>query len=170
MILSAETIRRLQPVSPFCERTVQRGMSYGLSLAGYDVRAKIEYHARTLVGSTGAYLCPGSGESCLLRPGGFMLVTTLEYFTMPVNVVAFVHDKSTWARRGLSIPPVVLEPGWKGHLTLALRNFGPEALSIVNGDPIAQIVFHELDNNAGPGYTGKYQGQGPEPVPARTED
>ncbi len=167
MILSAATLRRLQPVQPFCERTVHRGMSYGVSLAGYDVRVDFP----RVNGDWPAHgtFSPEFGHGRLIPTGGFLLAATLEHFIIPVNVVAFVHDKSTWARRGLSLPPVVLEPGWRGHLTLALRNFGPEALSIFAGDPIAQIVFHELDSSDGPGYTGKYQGQGPEPTPARIE-
>ena len=38
MILPAQTIRRIKPVSPFCERTRYNGMTFGLGPAGYDVR------------------------------------------------------------------------------------------------------------------------------------
>lgn len=168
MILSAETLRRLQPVLPFCERQVRRGMSYGLSLAGYDVRVSLPKDAPRQL-SQGFTWSPEYGHGRTLSVGGFMLAATVEEFTIPRGVVAFVHDKSTWARCGLSLPPVVLEPGWRGHLTLALRNFGPVALPIFDGDPIAQIVFHALDSDAGPGYIGKYANQGPTPTEARFE-
>jgi dCTP deaminase len=166
MILSAATLRRIQPVVPFVERTVHRGMSYGLSLAGYDVRVNIEdrqypYSLHTM--------SPEFGRGLMIPRTAMVLVATLEEFYIPTNVVGIVHNKSTWVRRGLVVPSVVLEPGWRGFLTLALRNGGNELLSIFNGDPIAQVVFHELDSNDGAGYTGKYQGQGPDPTPARTE-
>ena len=35
-VLSAQTIRKRGIVTPFCERSVAHGMSYGLSIAGYD--------------------------------------------------------------------------------------------------------------------------------------
>lgn len=166
MILSAATLRRLQPVSPFCERTVHRGMSYGVSLAGYDVRARIEDrhypHALTT-------MAPKYGRGIIVPPNTTVLVATVETFTIPTRAVGIAHNKSTWARQGLIVPSVVLEPGWCGFLTLALSNLGTELVSVFDGDPIAQIVFHELDSDAGPGYSGKYQGQGPEPTGARSE-
>ena len=38
----------------------------------------------------------------LLRPGGFTLASTLEEFDMPADLLGIVHDKWTWARRGLA--------------------------------------------------------------------
>ena len=38
MILPAQAIRKIKPVSPFCERTCHNGMTFGLGPAGYDVR------------------------------------------------------------------------------------------------------------------------------------
>ena len=38
MIVSGQTLRRVQPVSPFCERTRYNGVTYGVGPAGYDVR------------------------------------------------------------------------------------------------------------------------------------
>jgi len=40
MILSAQSIRKIQPVTPFVERGTVRGRSYGLSVAGYDIRVE----------------------------------------------------------------------------------------------------------------------------------
>lgn len=166
MILSANTLRRRRPVHPFCERTLHRGLSYGVSLAGYDVRARIEDRHYP---SAMATFSPEYGRGIVVPPGATVLVCTVEVFTMPTDVVGIAHNKSTWARQGLMVPSVVLEPGWCGFLTVALSNLGTESVSVFNGDPIAQIVFHELDSSNGPGYTGKYQDQGPEPTPARAE-
>ena len=38
MIVSGQTLRRVQPVSPFCERTRYNGVTYGVGPAGCDVR------------------------------------------------------------------------------------------------------------------------------------
>lgn len=136
-------------LSPFCERTVEHGMSFGLSCAGYDVRCK---------------------QQIVLPPRGFALGSTVERFVMPNDVVAIVHDKSTWARRGLSVYNTVIESGWIGWLTIELANHGPETLFISAGDPIAQVLFHKLAAPVQAVYCGKYNNQPDEPVPARDED
>lgn len=149
MILPAQTIRKLQPITPFHERTVHNGMSFGLSHAGYDVRI---------------------AESVPLSPfTPFSLASTMEHFDIPNDVIAFVHDKSTWARRGLSLFNTVIEPGWRGYLTLELVYNGTQALWIQAGDPIAQIVFMRLEEPTDAPYTGKYQNQCAGAVPAIME-
>lgn len=148
MILSAERIRELRPLSPFCERTIHNGKSYGVSYAGYDIRIK---------------------QDIFLRCGDFSLASTVEHFQMPAGVIAIVHDKSTWARRGLSVFNTVIEPGWCGWLTLELKNQHHENhISIAAGDPIAQVIFHRIDGDAEQ-YSGKYQDQPDQPVEAVME-
>lgn len=148
MILPGQVIRDLKPVEPFRERTVRNGMSYGLSHAGYDVRI---------------------AEDLFLEPGGFSLGSTVEKFDMPDDVVGFVHDKSTWARRGLSLFNTVIEPGWRGWLTLELVNQSKVPLIIRAFDPIAQIIFMRTEEPVEKSYTGKYQDQEQGPQTAREE-
>ena len=136
-------------VSPFSERTVESGKTFGLSAAGYDVRVVV-----------------GLGNVLKLSPGGFVLAATMEHFCMPRDVIGMVHDKSSWARKGLAVQNTVIEPGWRGFLTLELTNHGEDDLFVVTGDPIAQIVFQFLDTPTEQPYTGKYQDQkyGPQPA------
>lgn len=160
MILSGQTIRDFcvppiglsgldEPmIKPFTERGVQNGMSYGLSVAGYDVRIR---------------------ESFTLKPGEFKLASIMEYLDMPSDIVGLVHDKSTWARRGLSLFNTVIEPGWKGYLTVELMNFSDDLLTFESGDPIAQILFLRTDQPCEKPYAGKYQNQEAAPVAARNE-
>ncbi len=143
--LSGITLRtRKEIITPFVERTSHQGFTYGLSHAGYDVRIR---------------------ECLILKPHEFRLASTIEHFNMPLDLVAKVHDKSTWARRGLSLFNTVIEPGWRGYLTLELCNKSDMELWIDAGMPIAQILFDKLDQPA-VGYTGKYQDQGACPVSA----
>ncbi len=156
-ILSSQTIktwcRGPHPmVYPFHERTVVNGKTFGLGSAGYDVRVVL-----------------GIGTVVKLLPGGFILAATQERFIMPPNVIGFVHDKSSWARKGVAVQNTVIEPGWRGYLTLEITNHGEYEVFIVTGDPIAQIVFHWLDHTTNQPYTGKYQDQNPGPQPAIEE-
>src|ERR1700678_1313663 len=102
MILSAQAIRRCGIITPFYERTVENGLSYGLSSCGYDVRV-----AQDIMMNANEFM-------------RFRLASTIEHFNMPNFLVGRVHDKSTWARRGLAVQNTIIEPGWRGHLTLEL--------------------------------------------------
>jgi dCTP deaminase len=155
-VLSAQSIRKVRSftntcvriVEPFCERTQheQSGTSFGLSSCGYDVRLD---------------------QEIVLVPGGFCLASTMEKFAMPYDIVATVHDKSTWARRGIAVQTTVIEPNWRGFLTLELTNHGERTLVLNSGTPIAQILFHRLDEPTEQPYTGKYQDQSEGPQEAR---
>ena len=144
MIASAQTIRRrCDPVNgppmihPFNERTVAHGLTFGLSPAGYDVRV---------------------AENLELRPGEFLLASTIESFHMPMDLLGVVHDKSTWARMGICVQNTVIEPGWVGKaLTLEVTNHSPRRVFIPAGSPIAQVVFHILDEPTVQPYAGRYQ-------------
>ena len=145
-VLSAQTIRRRVMVSPFYERTQVNGLSFGLSTAGYDVRI---------------------AEDIWMWPGRFVLASTIEHFDIPDDLLAIVHDKSTWARRGLTVQNTVVESGWKGYLTLELTLHSWRPIRLRAGDPIAQIVFHKLDEPTELPYSGKYQNQPAGPQRAR---
>jgi dCTP deaminase len=138
MILSGDSILERGLVVPAHPRTRVFGMTYGVGPAGYDIRVE---------------------QSIMLRPGDFSLGSTVEEFRMDDDVLAIVHDKSTWARRGLSVFNTVIEPGWRGFLTLELKNQGDSILKIEAGMPIAQVIFHVLDQPASKPYEGKYQDQ-----------
>jgi hypothetical protein len=92
----------------------------------------------------------------------------MEKFEMPPRVVGRVCDKSSWARLGLSVFNTVIEPGWRGFLTLELKNQHHDRyLEINEGDPIAQIVFEFTDEACESPYSGRYQDQASGPQSAR---
>ena len=49
-----------------------------------------------------------------------------------------------------------VDPGFRGQLTLALSNLGPDQVRIAEGDRVVQIVFSEVMAND-EGYQGRYQ-------------
>lgn len=147
-ILSAQSIRNRKIITPFHERSVYQGFSFGLSPAGYDIRI---------------------AESVYLDPGTSGLGWSLEHFDMPNDLLGRVCDKSSWARRFLAVQTTLIEPGWRGFLTLELSNHGTRGLQIDAGMPIAQIIFDVLDEPTEAPYRGKYQDQEPGAWPARYE-
>lgn len=162
MILSAQSILQrctaTNMIEPFCERGIFRGRSFGLSSAGYDIRVdKFKYYTSLRTEIT-------------MRNGDFILASSIERIKMPDDLIAIVHDKSSWAREGLAIQNTVLEPGWEGYITLELSYHRPLGeIELKYGDPIAQLVFHKLDQPTIYPYKGKYQNQENFPVEAQLE-
>lgn len=151
--LSSQTIRRLSEgtpalVSPFAERTVhpETGTTYGVGPAGYDLRIR---------------------EAINIEAGRIRLASAIEHLHLPDNVEGEVYTKSTWARKGIVLPPTTIEPGWKGYLTIELLYFGPySGIDLPAGTPVAEVRFRFLDEATTQPYSGKYQGQPPMPVAA----
>lgn len=96
----------------------------------------------------------------VLFPGQFVLTTTMEYFSLPNNLTAFVEGRSSIGRLGLFIQNAGwVDPGFKGEITLELYNASRCAIELSAGRRIGQLVFAKLDCDAGNPYNGKYQGQ-----------
>ena len=161
MIVNGETLFDHAPIRNMVDRKYkENGVSWGLSEAGYDIRIKqdVIFHPENAVDRAGVWV---DGRYAM---GRFVIASTVEEFHMPPELVGVVHDKSTWARRGLSVFNTVIEPGWCGFLTLELVYHGRQVLHIPAGTGIAQVVFHSITDKAS--YDGKYQGQPDRPVEA----
>lgn len=143
------------------------GTSHGLAEAGYDIRINqdVEYTPATWRRRASVKVTPGSEESNITcniwtkYPGRFCLASAIEKFQMPQNLVGIVHDKSTWARKGLSVFNTVIEPGWHGYLTLELVFHSEVPVKIQRGQGIAQVIFSETAEDGDYG-DGKYQNAG----------
>lgn len=151
--LSAQTIRRRSHLEgmifPFSEPTEFDGLSYGLGPASYDVRIDLQEENTSII-------CPG-----------FNLFSTIEYFKIPINLKATVHDKSTWVRRGIGVHNTLFDPGFHGYGTIEIINHTSRSWPIKHGTPIAQLVFTKLDEPTEMPYSGKYQNQERGPQEAR---
>lgn len=145
MIINRKALLLSKPIKDMMETKVyEHGVSYGLTEAGYDIRIK---------------------QRIELSPENrFVLASTIEEFDMPDDLVGVVHDKSTHARRGVSVFNTLIEPGWKGYLTLEIVYHDKGNLIIEAGSGIAQVLFHKITNRQR--YNGKYQNQPDHPVEA----
>jgi dCTP deaminase len=166
-------------ISPFveqaCRRVSNNGntvpvVSYGLSAYGYDVRLSNEFKLFTNVNSgiidildtQPNYFVDYTGEFVVIPPNSYVLGYTVETFHMPRNVLGIALGKSSYARLGLLVNTTPLEPGWSGQLVLELANCTPLPLKVYANQGIAQIVFHQGDQDCKTSYAekqGKYQNQ-----------
>lgn len=97
------------------------------------------------------------GPAFKLAPGKYYLCLTKESVNMPKDLIAFILPRSTLFRCGVSLRTAVVDPGYRGALTIGIKNEGAVEFELEQGARIAQIVFSEVEG-ATTGYSGKYQG------------
>ncbi len=99
-------------------------------------------------------------DKYILMPGQFVLASTMEYFSLPNNITAFVEGRSSLGRMGLFIQNAGwVDPGFEGEITLELFNANRCAIELQTGRRVGQLVFAKMDSNAEKPYSGKYQFQ-----------
>jgi len=74
-----------------------------------------------------------------------------------LRVTAYLHIRSSLAREGVIGSFAVVDPGFRGQLTLNLHNVSEKEVTLREGERIVQIVFHNLGSAARKGYSGSYQ-------------
>lgn len=171
-----------QIVNPCMKKTSEGGLSYGLDPYGYSVRLGDQWaalyppvqkpelfkdsiandpHGRAYI-TMGCFkpenFLVAKSSYMILYPGEFVLGHTIEHISMPRDVSGWVKDKSTNARCGLAVQNTVLEPGWRGQITLEITNHGPVPIKLLAGAAIAQVQFIRCSPCNTP-YEGKYQDQ-----------
>lgn len=86
------------------------------------------------------------GGKFILHPNQFALGCTLEYFKMPFDLSAYIITRSSWGRLGLVVATAIgIHPGFKGIITLELRNLGEVPFVLRPGRRIAQAFFHHIE-------------------------
>jgi len=157
-------------IRPFSARQVKKGISYGLSSYGYDIRVADEFKIFHNVNSSVidpknfnvASFMDVKAKSILIPPNSFALARSVEYFKIPRDVITICLGKSTYARCGIIVNVTPFEPEWEGHATLEISNTTPLPAMIYANEGIAQILFLGADEICRVSYKdkkGKYQGQ-----------
>jgi dCTP deaminase len=166
MIINGTSLLNKQPIKDMVSQKIRlHGVSSGLGEAGYDIRIKQEIiFTKSVGGMRLIEVNDAEGEILSTPHGRFVKASAIEEFQMPEDLTGVVHDKSTWAREGLSVFNTVIEPGWNGWLTLELVYHGEGILRIPAGAGIAQVLFTRVIEPAH--YSGKYQNQDDRPVDA----
>lgn len=101
------------------------------------------------------------GGRFILHPGEFVLGSTVEDVTIPVDLVARLEGKSSLGRLGLLIHSTAgyVDPGFSGTITLELSNVARLPIAIYPGMPIGQLSFQQMTTPVDAPYSGKYRRQ-----------
>jgi len=135
-------------ITPYEPSQVRVGVSYGLSAVGYDARLGEDLKIMKL--PKGAVLDPleppqpedfVEAKDWIIPSKSIALGHTVETFTMPDNIMGISIGKSTYNRIGLYMTTAVLEPGWRGQLTVSLSNLTPFPIRVHPNMGICQVIF-----------------------------
>ena len=175
-ILCDTQIRELIGIEPFEENVKRTGqVSFGVSSYGYDIRVGSVFKIFTNVNSEvidpkhfseRSFVTIDTDETgqnyVLIPPNSFALCETVEYVSIPRDMLAICVGKSTYARCGIIVNVTPIEPEWRGKITLEISNTTPLPAKIYANEGIAQLIFLQGDRVCATSYAdkqGKYQDQ-----------
>ena len=93
----------------------------------------------------------------VLYPRKFALALTQEVVHLPKELIGFCNLRSSLARRGILIPPTIVDPGFSGKLVIELVNMSESVVTISIGTRFLHLIIAECV--AAVAYAGQYQGQ-----------
>lgn len=86
-------------------------------------------------------------DTFTLGAGEIVLGQTLEWVVMPPDLMGLVEGRSGFARIGLAVHLTApkIDPGFKGHITLEMANFGKVPIQLRAGiDKPAQLILVQI--------------------------
>lgn len=144
-VLVDSEIRRLVSskglIDPFDDASLQG--------ASYDMRL-----GRRYVRDGELRLLTEESPTLVVRPGDFVLLSTLEQLRMPLNLVGHNGIMSPWAKRGLvSLFSPQIDPGFVGLLTVPVFNAGDTPVSLLMGERVFTVEFERTARSALRGWS-----------------
>ena len=92
-----------------------------------------------------------------LEPKKQSLVASIETVELSENFVGFLHLRSSLAREGLFASLALVDPGFRGQLTVSLYNSGDSGVHLAKGERFIQLSIVRLGKPAIKRYSGRYQ-------------
>lgn len=93
-------------------------------------------------------------EWVTIKPGDYYLVSTVEVINTPKDLMPVLYPRTSLFRAGLLLLNSKTDPGYKGTLTMGLKNLSEFEVKLQLGARICNIVFFKIE-----GQTKEYRGQ-----------
>jgi len=96
-------------------------------------------------------------SSYTIKPGEFVLMSSIETFNIPLDITVNFKPRTTTFRSGLFLRTGNVAPGYHGKVTFAVKNEGPIPVTMELGCRFAHAQFYQVDGG-GMQYKGQWQG------------
>jgi deoxycytidine triphosphate deaminase len=96
-------------------------------------------------------------EEIEIKPGEYLLISTVEQINTPKNLMPMVYPRSSLFRAGLLLLVTKTDPGYRGTLTMGLRNLSEFPVKLQMGARVCNVVFYRIEGE-GVEYRGQHQG------------
>ena len=96
-------------------------------------------------------------DETVIEPARYKLVATLERVELSDELAGTLHLRSSLARAGIIASLALVDPGYRGQLTISLFNAGERSFRMARNDRFLQIVLHRLNVKTRRPYAGSYQ-------------
>ncbi len=93
----------------------------------------------------------------IIKPGDYYLVSTYETLNTPKDLMPLVFPRTSLFRAGLLLLNSKTDPGYKGQLTMGLKNLSEFEVKLQMGARICNIVFFKIEGQT-VAYRGQHQG------------
>lgn len=93
----------------------------------------------------------------VIKPGDYYLVSTMEIINTPKDLMPLIFPRTSLFRAGLLLLNSKTDPGYKGTLTMGLKNLSEFDVKLQMGARICNIVFFKIDGET-VDYRGQHQG------------
>lgn len=92
-----------------------------------------------------------------LLPHQRELAASIERVELSNRLLGILHIRSSLAREGLFASLALVDPGFRGQLTVSLYNAGDSQVNLKRGERFIQLSLLRLSKPATKGYIGRYQ-------------
>lgn len=96
-------------------------------------------------------------EWVVIKPGEYYLTSTYEALNTPKDLMPLVFPRTSLFRAGLLLLNSKTDPGYKGQLTMGLKNLSEFEVKLQMGARICNIVFFKIEGST-VAYRGQHQG------------
>ncbi|MEX0921071.1 MAG: hypothetical protein WDZ62_02290 [Candidatus Pacearchaeota archaeon] len=137
------------------------------SFLGADGTSRERYSSKTdLIGDVEK----DGNKSITLKPGEYVLVTTIEVINAPAEKIKFdekfpegymipkIWPRSSLQRGGVSFHATKTDPGYKGKLAFGIKNQGSEDFTFELGARMFNIEYEPVLGEINRAYSGQHQG------------
>ncbi len=133
------------------------GAVYKIISGGAFIEADLGKRKGVKTKEIAKYKKSGKQQEIIIKPGDYYLVSTVEIINTPKDLMPVLFPRTSLFRAGLLLLNSKTDPGYKGTLTMGLKNLSEFDVKLQMGARICNIVFFKIEGKT-VSYRGQHQG------------